>query len=62
VAARPFFPPGPADELIIDCYRLAARYAIDPDIFLAKPLSSIERHLKYTRMLMERQMPPEDDG
>jgi hypothetical protein len=48
--------------LIIDCYRLARQYAIDPDIFLAKPLSAIERHLKYTRMLMERQMPPDDDG
>jgi len=41
---------------------MARQYAIDPDIFLAKPLSVIERHIKYTRMLMERQMPPEDDG
>ena len=51
------------DQLILDCYRLAKYYSMDPDVFLAKPLSVINRHMKWTGKLIELQQPEEDpDG
>jgi hypothetical protein len=41
-------------ELILDCYRLAKFYSIDPNIFLAKPMSELHRHLMWTDRLIER--------
>lgn len=49
------------EDIILDCYRLAKYYSLDPDDFLNKPLSVIARHMKWTSVLIERQRPPEDD-
>ena len=50
-----------SDEIILDCYRLAKQYGIDPDIFLNKPLSVIQRHMKWTAKLIETQRSQEDN-
>lgn len=42
------------DELILDCYRLGKFYGVDPDIFLAKPLSIMFHHIGWTNRLIER--------
>jgi hypothetical protein len=49
------------DEIILDCYRLAKQYGIDPDIFLNKSLSAIQRHIAWTAKLMETQNPSDGD-
>jgi hypothetical protein len=46
---------GESETLILDCYRLAKYYGIDPDHFLGKPLSTIQRHMKWTAKLIETQ-------
>jgi hypothetical protein len=56
-----FFYSGLIDEVILDCYRLAKYYSRDPDDFLSKPLSAIQRHMKWTSKLIEIQNPTEDD-
>jgi hypothetical protein len=47
--------------VILDCYRLAKQFGIDPDVFLQKPLSVIDRHMKWTAKLIELQQPQEDE-
>jgi hypothetical protein len=39
------------DTLILDCYRLAKFYHIDPGVFLDMPLSEVRRHLYWTGKL-----------
>ena len=41
-------------ERILDCYRLGKYYGVDPSIFLSKPLSELERHVRWTDVLIER--------
>jgi hypothetical protein len=36
------------DSMIIDCYRLAAHYHLDPRIFLEMPISEVQLHLDRT--------------
>ncbi len=58
-----FFYARDVNAIVLDCYRLATRYGRDPDEFLAKPLSVIQRHMKYTALLIELQQQQEDsDG
>ena len=52
---------GPVDSLILDCYRLAKQYSIDPDVFLNKPISAITRHMSWTAKLIEAQQQGDDD-
>ena len=54
MAASPFFHAGSVDDLVIDCYRLARFYSVEPDVWLAKPLSAIRRHMKWTAKLSEK--------
>ena len=56
-----FFYSGPIDDVILDCYRLAKYYGRDPDDFLNKPLSAIQRHMDWTGKLIKIQNPQEDD-
>ena len=56
-----FFHAGPIEDVILDCYRLAKQYGIDPDIFLNKPLSVVQRHMNWTAKLVEMQQPQEDE-
>jgi hypothetical protein len=41
-------------EITLDCYRLAKEYSVDPSVFLNKPMSEIDRHMYWTRQLIER--------
>lgn len=61
MAISPFFYTGSVESLILDCYRLAKIYGRDPDDFLSKPLSAIQRHMKWTDKLNQIQNPDEDD-
>jgi hypothetical protein len=54
-----------ADELIIDCYRLARWYHQPPSIFLDMPLSEVRTHLLRTielATIMKREASSDDDG
>jgi hypothetical protein len=62
MAAGGFFSSGPVEEYILDCYRLAQKFSVDPDVFLNKPISEVAKHMKWTSILMERQRPPEEDA
>jgi hypothetical protein len=39
------------DSMIIDCYRLAAHYHLDPRIFLEMPISEVQLHMSRTAQL-----------
>ena len=56
-----FFHAGPIEDVILDCYRLSKQYSIDPEVFLNKPLSVIERHMRWTAKLIELQQPVDDE-
>lgn len=53
-----------AEEVILNCYRLAKYYNRDPDEFLSKPLSKVRRHMAWTSKLIEQQNSenPDDNG
>jgi len=42
------------DSMVIDCYRLASYYHLDPRLFLDMPISEVQMHLRRTAQL-ERQ-------
>jgi hypothetical protein len=48
--------------VILDCYRLAKVYGIDPDVFLSKPMSSIARHRMWTARLVQEMKAASEDG
>jgi hypothetical protein len=58
VEPRGFFYAGHSD-VVLDCYRLAKFYSRDPDEFLAKPISAIERHIMWTGKMLDAATPPE---
>ena len=39
--------------MILNCYRLAKEYGQDPEVFLNKPFSDIDRHCNWTDRLYE---------
>jgi hypothetical protein len=49
------------DEIVLDCYRLAKHYSIDPDTFLNKPISAVQRHMRWTGRLTELQRQQQDE-
>lgn len=57
-----FLHAGSIDALILDCYQLAKFYAVDPDVFLSKPLSVVRRHMKWTAKLTEVMYPTKTEG
>jgi hypothetical protein len=56
-----FFHAGPVEGLILDCYRLAKYYHINPEEFLKLPMSQIARHLSWTAKLIEETSEPHND-
>jgi hypothetical protein len=40
------------DSMILDCYRLAEHYHMDPRVFLDMPISEVDMHLRRTAQLM----------
>jgi hypothetical protein len=49
------------DSMILDCYRLASYYHIDPRVFLDMPLTEVQLHLRRTAEL-ERSRRAQGDG
>lgn len=50
------------DSIILDCYRLANYYKIDPRIFLEMPLDEVRLHMRRTAELERlRQQEQSDD-
>jgi hypothetical protein len=43
------------DEFILNCYRLADRYHMDPEYLLDMPMSRVAMHVHYTVKLIEAQ-------
>jgi hypothetical protein len=39
------------DGMILDCYRLASYYHLDPRLFLDMPISEVQLHLRRTAEL-----------
>jgi hypothetical protein len=39
------------DSMVMDCYRLASYYHLDPRIFLDMPISEVQLHLERTGQL-----------
>lgn len=37
--------PDAIENVVLNCYRLAERFHVDPDVFLNKPITQIGRHL-----------------
>lgn len=52
---------GSEDDLILDCYRLAAHYHVSPDVFLSMPLTDMELHRARTAQIIRAQQPIDDD-
>jgi hypothetical protein len=44
-----------ADDLILNCYRLADRFHQNPEVFLEMPLSHVEQHIRWTVKLTRLQ-------
>lgn len=61
-ACGQFFYAGFVEQLTLDCYRLAKFYGLDPDMFLAQPLSKIRRHMYWTTKLVERMQAEQQDA
>lgn len=50
------------DSIILDCYRLASYYKLDPRIFLEMPLDEVRLHMRRTAELERlRQQEQSDD-
>jgi hypothetical protein len=39
------------DSIVLDCYRLASHYKIDPRVFLDMPMSEVQLHMARTAQL-----------
>jgi hypothetical protein len=52
---------GGESEIILDCYRLAHWYHVNPEVFLAMPLSEVSMHLDRTATLDREQRSVGDD-
>ena len=48
------------DSIILDCYRLASYYKIDPRVFLDMPISEVQLHLGRTAQLEHSRRKDED--
>lgn len=49
------------DSLVLDCYRLASYYKLDPRIFLDMPISEVRLHAQRTIELEMSKRPPPGD-
>jgi hypothetical protein len=49
------------DSMIIDCYRLASYYKLDPRVFLEMPVSEVQLHLERTAQLEQSRRQASDD-
>jgi hypothetical protein len=49
------------DDIVLDCYRLASYYHLDPRIFLDIPISEVFLHLRRTAEVERARNPDPDD-
>ena len=49
------------DSMILDCYRLASYYKLDPRVFLDMPISEVHLHLARTAELERNRRQESDD-
>jgi hypothetical protein len=49
------------DGMILDCYRLASYYKLDPRVFLDMPISEVALHLNRTAELEQSRRRQESD-
>lgn len=42
------------DEIVLDAYRLGKYYSVDPNVFLNKSISELQRMIGWTNKLIER--------
>ena len=50
------------DSIVLDCYRLASYYKLDPRVFLDMPLNEVQLHMSRTAQLeRSRQAERSDD-
>jgi hypothetical protein len=52
--------PAAAEEMILDCYRLAHYYHQHPDVFLNMELAEVRIHAYRTAQLIERRRAQEE--
>jgi len=50
-----------SEDVVLDCYRLAKHYHLDPRIFLAMTISEIEQHMYRTGQIEQMRRAAEDD-
>jgi hypothetical protein len=48
------------DSMVLDCYRLASYYKLDPRIFLDMPITEVQLHQRRTAQL-ERSRQQDDE-
>jgi hypothetical protein len=51
--AHGFFRASRVGDQILNCYRLAKFYSVNPAEFLAMPLDEVEEHMRWTDRLLE---------
>jgi hypothetical protein len=49
------------DSMILDCYRLAEHYHVDPRIFLEMSITEVGLHLRRTAQLLRERRARETD-
>jgi hypothetical protein len=49
------------DSIVLDCYRLASYYKIDPRVFLDMPLDEVRLHLERTAQLERSRQQQSDE-
>jgi hypothetical protein len=53
------------ENIVLDCYRLAKWYSVNPEVFLNMPLNDVQLHLQRTIQLakvMRQEAENADDG
>ena len=49
------------DSMVLDCYRLASYYKLDPRVFLDMPLNEVQLHMSRTAQLERSRQAERED-
>jgi len=50
------------DDMVLDCYRLASYYHVNPEIFLNMPINDVRLHMQRTAELERSRQRERNDG
>ena len=50
------------DDMVLDCYRLASYYQVNPEIFLNMPINDVRLHMRRTAELERSRQRERNDG